>query len=114
MAGRTTIDLQLYKAQIISWFEDENKTLEEIADLIKSSYDVQVTTKTVQRRLKSWGISKRPWVRVTAELRARIAYFFCGLGFTDDEIVHAFECEGVQISKRCLVRIRCELGLWRR
>jgi hypothetical protein len=31
MRGRTTIDLEPYKAQIITWFQDENKTSDEIA-----------------------------------------------------------------------------------
>lgn len=30
MAGRTIVDLSLYKAQIITWFQDENKTAQEI------------------------------------------------------------------------------------
>src|ERR1700722_17947212 len=114
MRGRTTIDLGHYKAQIIAWFQDENKTRDEIAQLLLSSYDITVASKTVQRRLKDWGITKRTRVESTAELRARIAYFFCVLGFTDNEIVHALQIEGHQIEKTSVVRIRREQRLWRR
>jgi hypothetical protein len=31
MGGRTAIDLVPYKAQLITWFQDENKTFDEIA-----------------------------------------------------------------------------------
>jgi transposase len=114
MRGRTTINLTLYKAQIISWFQDDDKTLNAIATLLQSSYDITTTTKTVQRRLKDWGISKRTRVHITSTLQARIAYFFCILGFTDKEIVHALQCEGVRIEHSAVVRVRRQLGLWRR
>ena len=52
MQGRTAINLTLYKAQIISWFQDDDKTLNAIATLLQSSYDITTTAKTVQRRLK--------------------------------------------------------------
>jgi hypothetical protein len=34
MRGRTAIDLVPYKAQIIPWFQDENKTSDEISSLL--------------------------------------------------------------------------------
>ena len=52
MRGRTTIDLEPFKAQIIAWFQDENKTCNEIAQLLCDSYDKPVATRTVKRRLK--------------------------------------------------------------
>jgi hypothetical protein len=39
---KTAIDLGPYKAQIITWFWDENKTANEIIELLRSSYDVIV------------------------------------------------------------------------
>jgi hypothetical protein len=114
MAGRTIVDLSLYKAQIIIWFQDENKTALEIVQLLRESYDKQVALRTVQRRLKDWNITKRTRAENTATLRARIAYMFCILGFTDSEILHALKHEGYRIEMTSLVRIRREQKLWRR
>ena len=114
MGGRTAIDLEPYKAQMISWFQDENMTTNEIAESLRSSYEIAIVPRTIQRRLKDWGITKRTRVENTAKLRARIAYMFCMLGFTDDEMLHALKIEGYQIGKTSLERIRREQRLWRR
>ena len=111
---KTAIDLGPYKAQMITWFQDENKTANEIVELLCSLYNVTIVSQTVQRRLKDWGITKRTRVENTATLRARIAYMFCILGFTDNEILHALKEEGHRIEKTSLVRIRREQRLWRR
>jgi hypothetical protein len=58
MAGRTTINLEPYKAQIIIWFQDENKTSNEIAQLLSETYDKPVAPRTIKRRLKDWNITK--------------------------------------------------------
>jgi hypothetical protein len=58
MRGPTIVDLSLYKAKIITWFQDENKTAQEIVDLLCESYDTTVALRTVQRRLKDWNITK--------------------------------------------------------
>jgi len=52
MVGRTAIDLEPYKAQLISWFQDKNMTATEIAVAIGTSYNVVVVPRTVQRQLK--------------------------------------------------------------
>jgi hypothetical protein len=59
MRGRTTIDLEPYKAQLITWFQDENKTVDEIVQALQQSYDKQVAPQTIRRRLKDWNITKR-------------------------------------------------------
>ena len=91
---KTAIDLGPYKAQIITWFRDENKTSNEIVELLCSSYDVIVVSRTVQRRLKDWDITKCTQAMNTAALQARIAYMFCILRFTDNEMLHALKIEG--------------------
>jgi hypothetical protein len=52
MGGPQTIDLVPYKAQIITWFQDENKTIEEIAQLLSDLYNKRVAPQTLKRRLK--------------------------------------------------------------
>jgi hypothetical protein len=109
-----TIDLEPHKAQMISWFQDENMTANEISESLRLLYDIIVVSRTIQRRLNDWGITKRTRVENTAKLQARIAYMFCVLGFTDDEMLHALKIEGYQIRRTSLVRIRRGQRLWRR
>ena len=68
MCSRTTIDLEPYNAQIITWFQDENKTSDEIVELLCESYDKSVASRTVKRRLKDWNITKRTWAENTSTL----------------------------------------------
>jgi hypothetical protein len=46
-----TIDLEPHKAQMISWFQDENMTANEISKSLRSLYDIIVISRTIQRRL---------------------------------------------------------------
>jgi len=92
-----SIDLEPYKAQIISWFQDENMTANEISESLRSSYDLIVVPRTIQRRLKDWGITKRTRVENTAKLQARIVYMFYVLGFIDNEMFYALKIKGYQI-----------------
>ena len=111
---KTAIDLGPYKAQMITWFMDENKTVKEITELLYSLYNVVVVSRTIERRFKDWNITKRIRAENTAALRARIAYMFCILGFTDNEMLHALKYKGYRLEKTSLVRIQREQRLWRR
>jgi hypothetical protein len=87
---------------MILWFQDENKTIDEIVELLHTSYDKTIAPWTIRRRLNDWGINKRTRVENTARLRARIAYMFCVLGFIDPEMLHALKHEGYTIGKTSL------------
>ena len=49
---KTAIDLGPYKAQMSTWFMDENKTAKEITELLYSLYNVVVVSQTIERRFK--------------------------------------------------------------
>ena len=49
---KTAIDLGPYKAQMITWFMDENKTVKEITELLYSLYNVIIVSWTIERRFK--------------------------------------------------------------
>ena len=53
-----TIDLQPYKGVITNWFH-ENNTSADIAKKLAIDYDIICTARTIQRRLKEWGTTKR-------------------------------------------------------
>jgi hypothetical protein len=112
MRSHTTIDLEPFKAQIITWFQDENKTSDEIAQLLHETYDKPVVPSTIKRCLKDWNIIKRTRAENTATLRACIVNMFCVLGFTDPEILHTLKHKGYQIEMTSLVWIRREQKLW--
>jgi hypothetical protein len=58
MGGRSTIDLEPYKAQLITWFQDENKTVDKIVQALCQLYNKQVALQTIQHYLKDWNITK--------------------------------------------------------
>jgi uncharacterized protein (UPF0147 family) len=105
MGGRTAIDLEPYKAQMITWFQDENKTIDEIVELLHSSYDKTTAPRTIKRRLKDWGITKCTRAKNIATLQVHIAYMFCILGFIDNEMLYALKHKGYHLEKTSLVRI---------
>ena len=76
MRGRTTIDLQPFKAQIIAWFQDEHKTLDDIASLLLSIYEITVTAKTVQPRLKDWPKGLELKTLLTYEFELHISFVY--------------------------------------
>ena len=90
---------------MITWFQDENKTIDEIVELLHLSYNKTTAPRTIKRRLKDWGVTKRTRVENTAALRARIAYMFCILGFTNDEMLYALKHKGYWIEKTSLIQI---------
>lgn len=94
-----------YKAPMITWFRDENKTVDEVVELLACRTIRQIAPRRVRRRLTDWEITKRTRVENTAVLQARIAYMFCVLGLTDDEMLHALKHKDYQVKKTSLIRI---------
>jgi hypothetical protein len=47
MGGHMAIDLEPYKDQMILWFQDENKTIDEIVELLHISYDKTIAPQTI-------------------------------------------------------------------
>ena len=72
--------------------------------------DLQVcTARTIERRLKEWGVTKRVQIQETVGLRLKIASMYY-MNFPDDIIVRALNEEGYQIGKTSVVRIRKAQG----
>src|SRR5208282_2338303 len=107
-----TIDLQPYKGVITNWFH-ENNTSADIAKKLAIDYDIICTARTIQRRLKEWGTTKRVRVKETAALRIKIANMFY-MNFSDDIIVRSLQQEGYTIGKTTVERIRVAQGCKRR
>jgi len=52
-----SIDLEPYKAEIISLFENDNSA-SSIATTLRTKYNLEITDRTIKSRLREWGIRK--------------------------------------------------------
>jgi hypothetical protein len=107
-----TIDLQPYKGIITNWFHD-NFTADDIAKKLAIDHNIVCTARTIQRRLREWGTTKRARVKETAALRIKIANMFY-MNFPDHIIVRSLQQEGYAIGKTTVERIRVAQGCKRR
>ena len=110
---RPAKNLDSHQKEITELFLN-NFSTEEIASHLLSSYNVQVSTKTLKRRLADWDIKKRVKTEDSSQLRARIATLFFECCAEDNEILYILDQEGYTIGKTGLKRLRKELGLIRR
>jgi len=112
---RPTIDLELYKAQIINLYQD-GRTPAAISTLLQQEHDLKVSPCTVSYRLQSWGAQKyNPHaVRRESSLQHRVQELFYEMGLEDSDLLEVLQSEGFQINSRTLRRVRMELGLVRR
>jgi hypothetical protein len=106
------IDLNFFQDLIIAWFNNGIST-DDIAKRLANEHNTICTGRTIKRRLKDWGITKRIRVQETATLRLKIASMFY-MNFPDDIIVRALNEEGYQIGLTTVVRIRKAQGCKRR
>src|ERR1700722_19890808 len=107
-----TIDLQPYKGVITNWFHN-NFTADDIAKKLSIDHSIVCTARTIQRRLKGWGTTKRARVKETAALRIKIASMFY-INFPDHIIVQSLQQEGYTIGKTTVERICVAQGCKRR
>ena len=106
------IDLKPFKGVITTWYND-NLSADDIAKRLADEYNATFTARTIRRRLKDWGLTKRIRIQETAALRLKIASMFY-MNFPDDIIVRALNEEGYQIGLTTVVRIRKAQGCKRR
>jgi Clr5 domain len=107
------INLDLYKDEIIQLYHNSPST-EDIPSYLLRRHNIQVSVKTIKRRLGEWGISKRIRTDDSPRLRARISALFFECCASDKEILYILGQEGYQIGKWGLISIRKQLGLNRR
>ena len=111
---RPSIDLESYKTEIISLFQNSNSSAS-IASLLQNKYNLEVRERTIKSRLQEWGIRKRN--RTTTSdtiLHARIKILFFQNGLEEKELLRALQDEGFDITHRTLKRLHTQLGLRRR
>ena len=110
---RPQINLDTYKVEITTLF-NQQKTNEAIRLELAHRYSVDITDRTLARRLQQWGLRRLPSKTFDNEaLCERIQYLVCD-NLSDREILLMLHREGFQISQDTLRKLRQQLGLRRR
>ena len=98
-SGRPTIDMDSTKQFIYIQYYELGSTRKEQISLLESSYNIQVSTRTLTRRLHEWGFTQyAPRISSTLlpTLQARIVQLFYHHILTDKEIIRVLHGEGYE------------------
>lgn len=108
---RQQINLEPYRDEIIALFQ-HGISSDSISRTLESRYNIQVKERTIQSRLRKWGIRKRSRTTTADEtLHARIKVLFVQDRLTDKAMLKLLRQDGYDISERTLRRLRFQLGL---
>lgn len=108
---RQQINLEPYRDEIIALFQ-HGISSDSISRTLESRYNIQVKERTIQSRLRKWGIRKRSRTTTADEaLHARIKALFVQDRLTDKAMLKLLRQDGYDISERTLRRLRFQLGL---
>lgn len=110
-SGRPRVDLEPYKAEVIGLFEKKMKN-DDICKHLKKQHDIQISSRTLTKRLQLWGVKKKVENKSSNEaLHARIKSLFFEVGLSDQHIITVLHDEGYDVSHRTLRRLRHRLGI---
>ena len=116
--GRPTIDLDPVKPFIYLQYCEKELSLLDVVKYLHKDHNIQVTTRTLTRRLQVWGFTKyasRIPATLLVTLQAQIVQLFYHHILTDEEIQRVLQGEGYEIiSLRRLQMLRLSMGLSRR
>lgn len=108
---RQQINLEPHRDEIIALFQ-HGISSDSISRTLESRYSIQVKERTIQTRLRKWGIRKRSRTTTADEvLHARIKVLFIHDRLTDKAMLKLLRQDGYDISERTLRRLRFQLGL---
>ncbi|KAI1430475.1 hypothetical protein GGR50DRAFT_698997, partial [Xylaria sp. CBS 124048] len=114
MRGRPKVDLEPYRNWLVGAYE-ENSSVQTLVDVLRYSHGVDITCRTLHRRLNEWGVTIR---RVVTErslsLEERLKYLYFEFGLSDQAILDDLRRGGYQVSLDGVTRIRRDLEIWRR
>ncbi|KAL2043709.1 hypothetical protein N7G274_003228 [Stereocaulon virgatum] len=104
--------------EIEQWIKDqycyEHKTAEELVQALANEHDIEMTSRTLGRRLQEWGCKKQTRVNYTFELVSRFLILFYQMVLDDKTITYILNVEGMSISYSNVARLRRKLGIRRR
>jgi hypothetical protein len=108
---RQQINLEPYRDEIVTLYHRGDSS-DSISRTLESRHNIQVKERTIQSRLRKWGIRKRHRTTTGDEaLHARIKMLYLEDRLTDKAMLNMLQQEGYGISERTLRRLRFKLGL---
>jgi hypothetical protein len=111
---RSAIDLEPYRAQIISRYAETN-SIQDLIEFIAEQFGIKIRNRTIRSRLQIWGCNKNNCTASTdTNLHARIKILFFQVGLEEKDLLYALKQEGFDLRPRTLKYIRHRLGLFRR
>ena len=108
----SSIDLESYKTEIISLFQNNNSSAF-IASLLQNKYDVKMREHTIKSHLQEWEIHQ--WNYMTTfntALHTQIKILFFEIDLEDDDMLHVLQDERFEITFWILKKLWCWLDLW--
>ena len=106
------IDLESYKAEIISLFRDDNFS-DSIVNTLVNKYNLWVAEHTIKSYLQQWEIHKQNHI-ITSNtlLHAQIQILFYQVSLEDKDMLHVLQAEDFDIDDWILKRLHVQLDLW--
>ena len=109
---RSSKNLELYKTEIISLFQNNDNFYNSIASILQNKYNIQITRHTIASHLKEWEIQK--WNHTTTFntiLYTQIKILFFEIDLEDDNMLHTLQDEKFEITSQTLAKLQLWLGL---
>lgn len=86
-----------------------------IMETLASEHGISLSENTLKRNMNAWGLSIRPRIKVTPEMRQRIYdLYYQERYYTDQQMAKILRRDGFVISFRKLAKLRKEMGLSKR
>lgn len=111
--GRPAQDLYEFQEEILSRFR-EGETIKAITESLWDNYGLKINSRTVQRRLKEWGVTRRTKTIHHNNLDNQIMTLFFQCGLSDDEMCLVLQKQGFTIGPPGIRGRRRRLGLHRK
>ncbi|KAH0385614.1 hypothetical protein KCU92_g3349, partial [Aureobasidium melanogenum] len=112
---RKPIDISAHRQAITWWVNQEKWTMNRIIETLASEHGISLSENTLKRNMNAWGLSIRPRIKVTPEMRQRIYdLFYQERYYTDQQMAKILRRDGFVISFRKLAKLRKEMGLSKR
>ncbi|RJE22166.1 hypothetical protein PHISCL_05486 [Aspergillus sclerotialis] len=114
MPGRLSINLEPYKDEITGLYLN-NIVPNKIAEYLANFYGISATPRTIEARLRRWGIKKSNRTASTDQvLHARIMVLFHQVGLEEKQLLKDLRLDSFKIKASTLKYLRHKLGLFRR
>lgn len=104
--GRPSINLEPYKDEITELYLN-NTVPSRIAAHLDNHYGISATSRTIESRLRRWGVKKSNRTASTDPvLHARIMILFYQVGLEEKELLKVLQLDGFKIEASTLKYVR--------